>query len=193
MKCYTPSLSALVALWFLTTPVYAVLTTNSWTNSVSGKWETAGNWSAGVPVSSDSANVITNAAGIGGKTVTIDATTTNAANFATLTISNLTVSAPSFLNILQLTNAGAATPLRILNGFSINTGGALRVTNSALRVEGVSGGDFLINESATLSAGASVVATNVGLSTIIGNSSFGHLTMNDGSLSLNTLTVGRAR
>src|SRR5213594_2785564 len=83
---------------------------NSWTNAPGGKWETGANWSLGVPpASSQAGDFITNAAS---KTVTIDATTTNTAS--TMTISNLTVTAPvGATNTLSLENAGLAVPLHI--------------------------------------------------------------------------------
>jgi hypothetical protein len=168
---------------------YGALTTNSWTSSASGKWEAPGNWSAVAPTNSNAANSITNATT---KTVTIDATTTNAANASTLTISNLTVSGPSgTTNTLFLNDAGTNTPLRIRNGFTINSRGALLVTNSALRVESTLGGDFTINGGGvSLLAGASVVATNAAISASIGPSGGGgSLTINGGSMSLSGFIV----
>ena len=104
--------------------------TNSWTNSVSGKWETAGNWSAGTPALTNAANLITNATT---KTITIDAVTTN--TLSSLTISNLIVFGPAgTVNTLQLTNAGVANPLTILNSTIISNGGALLITNSVMRI-----------------------------------------------------------
>src|SRR2546425_4641879 len=62
---------------------------NSWTNNVSGKWETNSNWSLGVaPANSQTSIFITNQFA---KTVTIDALTTA----TTLTISNLTLAGVS--------------------------------------------------------------------------------------------------
>jgi hypothetical protein len=171
----------------------AALTINNWTSATSSKWETAGNWSAGAPTNSNAANLITNATT---KTVTIDATTTNAANVSTLTISNLTLSGPAgTTNTLQLTDAGTSTPLRIRNGLTITSRGALLVTNSALRVDAESGADFLISGGMTVLAGGGVVATNTGASTAITivnigpGSSSGSLNINGGSLSLSDFIV----
>ena len=136
----------------------AALTTNSWIAG-NGKWEAAANWSAGAPSSANAASLITNAAT---KTVTIDAATTNT---ATMTISNLTLSAPGTdVNTLQLTNTGTATPLRILNNFTVGTNAVLQVTNSVLRVEGLSGGTFTVDGSVTNLAGGQIYSTNVSLS-----------------------------
>src|SRR5437016_6423028 len=132
-------------------------TSNSWTLGTSGKWEINGNWSAGAPTNSNAANLITNAAN---KTVTIDATT---AGTTTMTISNLLISAPlNSTNTLSLSNAGLATPLDILNGFTLATNGALSVANSILRVDGVSGGEFILDGAVTLSSG-SIVSTNAAM------------------------------
>jgi T5SS/PEP-CTERM-associated repeat protein/uncharacterized repeat protein (TIGR03803 family) len=124
-----------------TVPLSMTATANSWVAG-NGKWETGGNWSLGVPPSVvDPADLITNATS---KTVTIDAVT---AGFpSTLTISNLTVSAPlGSASTLLLNNAGTTTPLSILNALTIDTNGALVVNQSAVQVGnnlliGVSGG-----------------------------------------------------
>src|SRR3974390_3548183 len=73
---------------------------NVWTNTVSGKWETATDWSLGAPSSSETV-LITNAAT---KTVTIDGAT--ATNFtSTMTVSNLNlIGSAGTTNILSLTN-----------------------------------------------------------------------------------------
>jgi hypothetical protein len=90
----------LVALTVALTPV-ALAQTNSWTNSVSGRWENAGNWSLGSAPSNTQWILITNDTS---KTVTMDAAT---AGFpTTLTITNLTLSAPNLAtNTLSLTSA----------------------------------------------------------------------------------------
>ena len=181
---------ALSAVLRCASNVEAALTTNRWNTVSSGKWEIGTNWSAGAPTNSNAANFITNAAS---KIVTIDSTTTNAANVATLSISNLVLSAPAdTTNTLALTDAGTITPLHILKHFGINGGGALLITNSALSIEGASSGDFSIDGGVMLSAGASVVATNTGASTIIGNTFLqtGSLTMNGGSALVRDFTLG---
>jgi hypothetical protein len=165
----------------------AALTTNSWTDG-SSKWETGGNWSLGVPPSTNgqSAIVITNA---GGNVVTVDAATvlSNAIN-GCLTISNLTVSA----NTLQMTNAGTAPPLRVLNSFIITSGGSVSITNSVLGVGSGSGGLFRIDGTVTLQDG-SILATNSGINpvnTLIGDSGIGGMTVSNGTWLARDVIVG---
>jgi len=105
---------------------------NSWTNTGDGFWQYGTNWSAGAP-SSAQYIFITNA---GTKTVTIDATT--AGSFpSTMTVSNITLSSVGGgVNTLFLDNAGLATPLNVLNAFTMGTGAVVHVNNSALQVDG---------------------------------------------------------
>jgi 1,4-alpha-glucan branching enzyme len=102
---------------------------NRWLNSGGGKWETAVNWSAGTPaLAGQWALLITNA---NTKTVLIDTATTNIP--ASLTVSNLTVSAPAgSSNLLWLTNAGTTMPLQVLGTLTIGSGGAVLLTGSSL-------------------------------------------------------------
>jgi hypothetical protein len=100
---------------------------NSWTNNVSGKWETGANWSLGVPPTNAHSVFITNAFS---KTVTIDATTSGSFP-TTMTITDLTVSSPpGTVNTLALLNSGTATPLRVLQNSFI---GNLTVSNGAFQ------------------------------------------------------------
>src|SRR5437867_2290449 len=94
----------------------AVLTTNNWTNSVSGKWEDASKWSAGAPDTTDAVNVITNAPT---KFITMDAL-----SVGNETISNLLIRGPTgTLNTLRITNA---LPILIIrNNLTLSTGGAI--------------------------------------------------------------------
>src|SRR5438477_11675596 len=138
----------------------AALTTNSWTNSASSFWQTASNWSAGIPTNSNAAVLITNAST---KTVTINSGTP----VANLTISNLTVRGfGAGINSLQLTNT-APNELLIRNGLAIGTNAVLTLTNAMLRVAGISGGDLTIDGTVNLRDGGLVAATNV--DTIVGN------------------------
>jgi T5SS/PEP-CTERM-associated repeat protein len=137
--------------------------TNSWTGG-NGKWEATTNWSrAAAPSLTDLADVIANA---GNNTVTIDATTSS--NFPnTLTISNLIVAAPlNTTNTLLLSNAGTNVPLAVFNSVSVNRGGAMLLTNSALQVGGASGGALTVDGQLTLDSGTIWVSSNllVGLS-----------------------------
>ncbi len=102
---------------------------NFWLTSAGGKWETATNWSAGTPaLAGQWAQLITNA---NTKTVLIDALTTNTPD--SLTVSNLTVSAPiGSSNVLWLTNVGMAMPLRVSGKLTVGSGGALLLTGSSL-------------------------------------------------------------
>ncbi len=98
---------------------------NSWT-AASGEWEAGSNWSLGVPpTNTQSTILITNDTT---KTVTIDATTSG--SFPdTLTINDLTVSAPvKSTNTLFLSNAGIGTPLQIQDQLTIGDGGFLLIT-----------------------------------------------------------------
>ncbi len=160
---------------------------NSWTNTTSGKWEIGSNWSAGVPTNSHAANLITNG---GVKTVTIDNTTTNTPG--ALTISNLTFIA-SGTNTLAITNSGTATPLRILNQFTITNPTPFSlvqviISNGALQVDGKSGGSFLVEGTVRNLAGGLVVATNA--LTNIGSIGAGVFTTIGGTFLATNTTVG---
>src|ERR1039458_4062085 len=133
---------------------------NSWT-APSGKWETGSNWSLGVPPTTTQSTVlITNDTT---KTVTVDATTSG--SFPdTLTINDLTVSAPlDSTNILFLTDAGTNTPLQIQDQLLIGDGGYLLITNSAINVaNGLS-----VNGAVTLLDGSLTVANGFAAGTFI--------------------------
>jgi uncharacterized repeat protein (TIGR03803 family)/T5SS/PEP-CTERM-associated repeat protein len=152
--------------------------TNSWTDG-SGKWETATNWShATAPSSTDAADLITNA---GNNTVTIDATT--AGSFpGTMTIRNLTVSAPGVAtNTLFLNNVGTNTPLRVLGVLTLGTNAAMVVNNSAvLGTNSVNVGNTTASSSLVVSNGGSLIVTN--------GSGTGSVVVNGGSLILGTGT-----
>jgi hypothetical protein len=153
--------------------------TNSWTNSVSGKWEDAANWSLRVaPFIGHARVLVTNAAS---KTVLNDAAT--AATFpSTLTISNLLLSAPAgATNTLLLSHAGTATPLRVLKDLTLTRGGSLVISNAALRMEGPVGTGLRVDGAVTLASGL-LVATNNSTQTLIGDTNRGALTVSDGTL-----------
>lgn len=105
------------------------VSTNTWISAIGGKWETSTNWSLGAaPSLADSADTITNA---NTKSVTIDGVTTNTP--IVMTISNLALSAPlGSTNTLFLSDAGAMTPLHVLNGLTIGSGGVLTVNGSSV-------------------------------------------------------------
>ncbi len=160
---------------------------NSWTNNASGKWENATNWSLrAAPYVGQSVILITNA---NTKTVTSDAAT--AAGFpTTLTISNLTISAPAgATNTLLLSHGGTQTPLTIRSNFNINSGGVLTVQNANLRLDGPFNTGLRIDGAATLAGGLLQVA-NSGTRLIIGNSSRGAFSVLDGTVLANYAIVG---
>ncbi len=135
--------------------------TNTWINSISGKWEDASSWSLGTaPGIGDASDLITNA---GNSTVTNDATT--AGSFpATMVISNLTVSAPNgSTNTLVLSNLGTITPLVVHNSVMIGSGGILLMTNSLLSSDGATDGALSLDSSATLYDSSLLLNTNVAM------------------------------
>ncbi len=164
---------------------------NSYDKAASGKWHTAGNWSLGArPDITQSGIFITNATP---KTVTIDGTTSGSFP-ASLSISNLTLSAPvGSVNTLLLQDAGVDVPLEILNGFWVRSGGAMTITNSALTLDSDSGGYFPIDGIVTINS-ASITATNsTGIFLIsVGEFATGDLLVNDGRIVGDLLVVGRS-
>ena len=163
---------------------------NIWTNINNGYWESAGNWTGGYPTNTFDRHYITNAYT---KTVTLLSPLllppTNG-GVGSLTISNLTISAPlGYVNTLAISTLSEG-PFRILNDLTIGSGGMLAASGVATtRVEGVSGGYFTINGSAQLSTGLLLVATNV--TTQVANSfgSTGTLTIQGGLMQAGTLNV----
>src|SRR5439155_14360864 len=157
---------------------------NSWIDAT-GKWETPANWSlATAPALNQGFVFVTNA---GNKTVTIDATTSGSFSNS-MTISNLFLSAPSgTINTQALTNAGLVRPLRLVNDLTIRAGGAMRITNSILRVDGLSGGGFTNDGTVTLLSG-SIVTTNVGA--FVGTSAAGQMSVSNGTWLAQTVIVG---
>jgi len=154
--------------------VGATLTTNSWT-ATSGKWETAGNWSAGAPTITQPANLITNATT---KVVTIDALTPA----GTLTISNLVISGPAgTVNTLQLTNAPSST-LQILGSLSMANGGVLTISNSAVQAE-----SSFLDGDVFLQSGSLVVTNFV---TWISEYGGGSLTISNGAAQFGEVYLG---
>ena len=142
---------------------------NSWINPASGKWETTNNWSNGeAPSVSDSADLITNATT---KTVTIDDITTNTPS--ALTINNLTLSAPTgSINTLVLNGPGVT--LVVSNSVSVNSGGSMLLSNSALHVGGPAGGAFTVDGQLTMNSGTILVSSNL----LVGSSTNSTSTVN---------------
>jgi hypothetical protein len=144
--------------------------TNSCISSTDGFWDESRLWSLNKPPSiKQSAILITNAAS---ETITIDSIT--ASSFAsTLTITNLSVSAPSgSIDTLYLDNTGTIA-LHILDGLAVGVnfdgaglripaGGELISTNSTLIVDGLLGGQ-LDDEDTMVIVGGSLITTNCSL------------------------------
>ena len=118
-------------------------TENSWTNPASGRWEDATNWFLGILPASNQNVSITNsgykAVGILGSTVS---------GFPdSLTVSNLTVSAPgNALSTLLLNYTGTSVPLHVLNGCTIGANGSLQNFYSSLQVDGSNSGSLLLTD-----------------------------------------------
>lgn len=132
---YAIKLAAFITLAGCLFQLPALATPNIYTNIASGRWEVSTNWSLGAPGATDS-SYITNPAPFTPITVTIDANTSSSFT-NTLTVANLTISAPgsSPTNTLFLANAGLSTPLHVISNLTILPGGALTISNSALRVD----------------------------------------------------------
>jgi hypothetical protein len=133
----------------------------SWSFAGSGNWAESNRWATGFPpdLSKDVA-LITNAVT---KTVTYDATTP-AGNQV---ISNLVVAAPlGDTNTLHLNNAGLGVPLQVLNAATIQSGGAVLVTNSLLRTEdgllAISGGSLSVLTNGVVATTGPVTITDGG-------------------------------
>ncbi len=149
-----------------------------------------GDWSVGAPSSSNASNLITNAAS---KTITLDAVTVTGSG--TMTISNLALSGPSgTTNTVQLTNT-TVTALHILNAITVNSGGALLVTNSTVQVDPsvTPRTNVLDGLTTVLTGGNVVVATNS--TTFVGstNSASGELDiLNGGTMTIANLRIAQA-
>ena len=104
-----------------------------------------------------------------GRITTIDGTTSGSFP-GTMTISNLTVGGAllSDLHTVQLTNAGTATPLTILDTLCITNFGGVVISNSALSVRG----QLIDNDFLELVTG-SLFSTNPA-NTYLGNGGFGN-------------------
>jgi hypothetical protein len=160
--------------------------TNSWTNSVSGRWDNGTNWSLGAaPFITLSAILITNA---NSKTITIDSNT--AANFpGTMSVSNLTIGAPgASINTLSLANVGTLTPLDVVRSCIVSNGGAMTFNNSILQVNGLSNGVASFDGPVTFNGG-SLITSNAQV-TYIGNSGQGSLALSNATFESGHLVVG---
>src|SRR6266478_267543 len=105
-------------IWLIFIPRTFAATTNSWTNSISGLWRTASNWSSNQPPDSTFTYIlITNAST---KTVTLDPATAS----TNLTIQRLVVSAPSgSTSTLLLVDLTTNVPLQLSSTLTLDQGG----------------------------------------------------------------------
>lgn len=153
-------------------------TTNSWTNSASGFWPNAVNWSVGSPNPTHGVELITNA---NSKTVFM----TGFVAAATLTVSNLTVSAPAGQTNTLLIGNLTPQPFLINSNLTVNSGGALLLQEGATQeVRNVrtffgSFGYFAVDGTVVQSGGLLVTATNFGYA-FIGFNGKGQMTMTGG-------------
>ena len=118
--------AAILAGWLYS--LVCLAQTNSWIIPASGHWENL-SWSLGIPPAVNQSVMITNG---GSKAVGVFPTT--AANFpGTMTVSNLTIYAPSnSQNTLLLNFVGTAVPLQVLNDCTIGTNGSILNLSSSL-------------------------------------------------------------
>jgi T5SS/PEP-CTERM-associated repeat protein len=142
--------------------------TNSWANPSRGFWDDYESWSLGVRPTNSQSVFITDALS---KTVTIDSYTSGMYP-ESLTISNLTVSAPGgATNTLFLNNAGLTTPLSVLNTLDVDTNGALVVNGSVVQVSvNLFVGEYGKNGALTITNGGQVYSGSgyvAGMLTII--------------------------
>ncbi|MFO1512649.1 MAG: hypothetical protein U1F83_07010 [Verrucomicrobiota bacterium] len=148
---------------------------NNWSNTASGLWRTASNWSLATPPSNRSNENPTQITNAVSKTVTIDSATA-AGNLA---VRGLTISAPvGSTNTLALVNV--ASPLTTSNPFLVSTRGILAITNSA-----VSPSDTfdIINSTVILDSGSLTCPVNCDLQS-------GNLIVNSGTLTATLGTTG---
>jgi hypothetical protein len=154
---------------------------NSWTNPSSAPWE-AMYWSLGVLPDSTQSVMITNA---GYKAVGISPLTR--ANYTnSMTVSNLTVSAPTnAFNTLLLNYFGTGTPLDVLNGCTIGTNGVIENLHAGFEVQS---GSWTVNGGQYIEQGGSTVATNA--STYVLNG--GSMNLSNANFELGQLILGGA-
>src|ERR1017187_5370412 len=170
--------------------------TNVWLNSSSGRWDTATNWSFGIPpgLPSQSYITVTNTIALPqtSKRITIDSTTAA----GTMTISNLILSAPIVntgtssvqgQNTLLVSNT-VATAFHILNTLTINTGGSISISNSTVRVDGTNVFVAVYNDGDIVLNGGSFFVTNEIME--LGNVAHGTLTVSNGTTEIGALEIG---
>jgi hypothetical protein len=197
-------------LWFQRGILLALLATataahaqfNDWISPVSGDWEVAANWSAGLPNSNQFEVRIINT---NSKAVAIQPTTP--VNFPdSMTVQNLRVGGvPPNANLLLMNFFGTTPPLRVLNDFNIETHGRVLMLSSglsvsnALNVSGVfdqeAGELTFTNSSATTMQieGGRFNLTNglvTGANMFLGGTNDGYVNQDSGLVSLAWLMLG---
>ncbi len=161
-RCSESSLlaAALFSIALSGLPVASGLAANVWTNSASGLWWAATNWSLASAPTSDSALDPTQITNAGVTTVTMDAATP-ALNRS---VRSLLISAPpGSTNTLLVTGLAGGSPFTTSGTVSVNAGSVLRVTNStvsALNTFDVSGA--LILDSGLIDTTPNFVGVRVG-------------------------------
>ena len=156
---------------------------NRWTNPASASWQSM-SWSLGILPASEQTVNVTNG---GYKAVAVDSATFSAFPDS-VTISNLTVSAPTnALSTVLLNYAGTAAPLKVLDQCVIATNGALDNFDSSFEVDCTNGGQLLLD-------GGTFVQQN-GLTVVNGPVSVlnnGSITTSNANLTLGRVTIGSA-
>lgn len=160
-------------------------TADQWTNSTSGLWTAATNWSAALPPGSSFSSIqITNA---NTKTITIDASTPS----ANLSVQRLSVAAPAgSTNTLALVGLATNTPLRVTVPLTVGAQGVLAITNSALTASGFFGSFDIVASSAVVAGGlldcSTLTSTRLGRT----NNGVAQLTVAAGQVLLSQVELG---
>ncbi len=190
----------ILALLATSTAVHAQV--NDWISPVSGNWDVAGNWSAGLPSSNQFEVRITNPKN---KAVAIQPSTP--INFPdSMTVQNLRVGGvPPNINLLLMNFFGTAMPLRVLNNFNIETNGRVLMLSSGLNVSNVlnlkgvfdqEGGELTFTNSLATTMqieGGRFNLTNglvTGANMFLGGTNDGYVNQDSGVVSLAWLLLG---
>jgi hypothetical protein len=171
--------------------VFADTPINAWINPGSAAWEDASSWSLGIRPASNQSISIANG---GYKAVGISSSTVSGFP-ASLTVSNLSISAPSSaLSVLLLNYAGTSVPLHVLDVGSVGANGSLQNFYSSLQVDGSNGvyygGPFIIIDGGQFiqEGGLTVIKPTVELEN--GTINATNATMNLGALNVGDLYSG---
>ncbi len=174
-----------VGLVLLTGTTTHSQTTNRWTNDVAGTWwwHTPENWSAGAPASNQRV-LITNA---NTKTVRIAGVGPGTCS----TVSNLIISAPvGTTNTLQLDDFESPGVFVIRDSFTLTSGGAFVQNAATARVDAVSLLPTFTVDGSLLLNGGLLIATNLFLSSYIGSTGTGQMTVSNGLWWAQSVYVG---